>query len=247
MLKKYLLVYVLIVIFMSPEVFANEYWGRIVKFSGPVHVIGAKGEKRTLEENRYKVKNGQSVYTGKKGNVVIKFSDGGIVILNQNSRFKVIKPNLYSHLKGKIYYAFKKMMTKKKKMIRSKTAVIGVRGTTFIINDDEKTQNVALKEGNLNIESLGPAFEVRRKKVRDEFDDFKESMYQDIESEKKEYEAYVSETKKEFIEYKKAFVLQENYQISIYKSKVEQKKLDDVVLKEFDYFEDYAGEEFLNK
>jgi len=41
-----------------------------------------------------------------------------------------------------------------------------VRGTTFIIseNSQQNGESVALKEGLLQIESTGPAFEIHRKK-----------------------------------------------------------------------------------
>ena len=190
--------------------------GKVLKFNGDVEIINAKGEKRQVQKIDEALNENDTIVTGKEARIVMQFDDGALSVLDEKSRLRVEKTSWFSYLGGKVYFTFKKVFGDPRR-VRTRAATIGVRGTTFIIseNKNQDGESLALKEGLLDIESTGPAFEIHRKKVMDEFAQFKQQMQQEKQQTRDEFEQYKQQTQQEFIEYRKNFTLQANRVINL--------------------------------
>ncbi len=215
--------------------------GRILKASGEVSVIDVRGERRKVIESNVVIREMDTIVTKKGGKAVVRFSDGALSVLDEKSSLRVEKTNWFSHIGGKIYFTFRKVFGPPKK-IQSKFATIGIRGTTFIIYDDENGEGVALQEGELEIESPEGEFEIHKQKVADDFIAFKQQAEEKKKALKNEFDEYKKQVTKEFIEYKKSFTLEANRVIRFDGKRVDETEMDDNVKAEFASFEEEAGE-----
>jgi hypothetical protein len=225
-----------------PAVQAEEgFRGRILKVNGDVQVINERGEIRKVEESRFTIREMDTVVTKEGGKAVVQFTDGALSVLDEKSSLRVEKTNWLSHIGGKIYFTFRKVFGEPRR-VKSKFATIGIRGTTFIVYDDENGEGVALQEGQLEVKSPGDAFEIHKQRELTEYEAFLEEARQSKQALRDEYDSYKKELKKEFIEYKKSFTLEANRVIRFDGNRVDETEMDENVKAEFDDFEAIAGE-----
>lgn len=219
---------------------AEEFKGRIVNIDGDVYVLDSKGKERKPEKSQFLVRNDETVVTKKGSRAVVQFNDGALTVLNEKSSVRVEQSGWFSHLGGKVYYLFRKVLGKEKpKKVKTGFTTIGIRGTTFIVTDDHSGQHVALQEGKINVESLDDDYEIHKPKA-DDFESFKQQMKDRQEALHKEYTSYKQQLKKEFVEYKKSFDLEANNMLSFSGNRVDQSELSSTVIEEFDEFSNYA-------
>lgn len=246
MLIKHAIVYFLsLVLFIPVLSMADESVekarGHILKVDGDVEIINAQGESRKADDSRLIIREMDTIVTRKGGKAVVQFTDGALSVLNEKSSLRVEKTSWISHLGGKIYFTFRKVFGEPRK-VKSKFATIGIRGTTFIINDDEDGSSVSLQEGLLDIESPGEAYEIHKQKVVDEFEAFKQKARDKQVALQGEYKDYKKQTMKEFVEYKKSFTLESNRVIKFDGNRVDETEMGANVKAEFDDFETIAGD-----
>jgi hypothetical protein len=218
--------------------------GQILKIKGDVEVINARGEVHKASEPMLVIREMDTIVTHKGSRAVVKFTDGALSVLDEKSSLRIEKTNWMSHLGGKIYFTFRKVFGKPRK-VNSRFATIGIRGTTFIIYDDEKGEGVALQEGELEVESPGEAYEIHKQKVVDEFEAFKQQARDRQVALQNEYADYKKQTMKEFVEYKKSFTLEASRVIRFDGKRVDETKMGEETKAEFDDFEAIAGEMLL--
>jgi predicted nuclease with TOPRIM domain len=127
-------------------------------------------------------------------------------------------------------------------MIKTRAATIGVRGTTFIIseNNEQNGESVALKEGLLQIESNGPAFEIHKKRIPDEFEQFKLEQQKQRQELQDEFERYKQQTMQEFVEYRREFTLRPNRVINLSGYRVDETAMTESNKADFESFETEA-------
>lgn len=225
-----------------PGVQAEEgFRGRILKVNGNVQVINERGEIRKVEESKFMIREMDTIVTKEDGKAVVQFSDGALSVLSEKSSLRVEKTNWLSHIGGKIYFTFRKVFGERRQ-VKTKFATIGIRGTTFIVYDDENGEGVALQEGQLDVESPGEAFEIHRQKELSEYEAFLLEVQQRKQTLQDEYDAYKKDLNKEFIEYKKNFTLEANRVIRFDGNRVDETEMGEDVKAEFDDFEAIAGE-----
>jgi hypothetical protein len=97
-----------------------------------------------------------------------------------------------------------------------------------------------LKEGLLDIESTGPAFETHRQKELDEFERFKLEQQAARTQMKDEFEQYKKQTMREFVEYRRDFTLQPNRVISLTGYRVDETAMTEASKADFEAFESEA-------
>ena len=170
--KKFITFMLCAFVFLQSSVLMAEqkgFRGKVLKFNGDVEVTNEKGEKRVIKEKDEPLSENDTIETKEGGRVVVQFDDGALSVLDEKSRLRVEKTSWFSYLGGKVYFTFKKVFGEPRR-VRTRAATIGVRGTTFIISEseDKNGESVALKEGLLDVESTGPAFEIHKKKDMDE-------------------------------------------------------------------------------
>ena len=239
--KYFLLLPSLLYVLTSGYALAEEFRGKVLKVNGEVHIIDEKGKRHTVEESRFLVREMDTVVTAEGGSAIIRFNDGAMSVLDEKSSLQVEKTSWLSHIGGKIYFTFRKVFGEKRQ-VKTKFATLGVRGTTFIVYDDDNGQGVALQEGLLDIESPGPEFEIHRKKELDEFEAFKQQALEQQQALRKEFDDYKNQVQREFIEYKKNFTLQANHVVRFDGTRVDESVMDENVKAEFEAFEAIAGD-----
>lgn len=215
--------------------------GKVLKFRGDVEVVDARGKTRVIKETDATLNENDTIVTKKGARVIVQFDDGALSVLDEKSRLRVEKTSWFSYLGGKVYFTFKKVFGEPRR-VRTGAATIGVRGTTFIIdeNADKDGESVALKEGLLQIESNGPAFEIHKKKALNEFEQFRQQQLQAKQDMLNEFERYKQQTQREFIEYRRQFTLRPNRVISLRGYRVDEAELSDANRADFRSFEDEA-------
>lgn len=221
----------------------SGFRGKVLKFSGDVEVINANGEKRVVKSVNESLNENDTIVTKKNARVVVQFDDGALSVLDEKSRLRVEKTSWFSYLGGKVYFTFKKVFGQPRQ-VKTRAATIGIRGTTFIISENENQdgESVALQEGLLDVESTGPAFEIHKKKVMDEFAQFKQQGQQAKQVMQDEFSQYKKQTQAEFIEYRREFTLQPNRVISLSGYRVDETEMSDADRADFESFEAEADD-----
>lgn len=239
--KRFLPTTTILVLIFSICAHADEYSAKVIKVDGEVYIVDADGNRRTVEESRFVVREMDTIVTAEGGNAIVRFNDEALSVLDENSRLQVEKTRWLSHLGGKIYFSFRKVFGDSRQL-KTRFATLGIRGTTFIIYDDGNGQGVALQEGLLDIESPGAAFEIHRQQALDEFETFKQQALQQQQDTHREFDDYKKQVQREFIEYKKNFTLQPNHVIRFVGVRVDETVINENIKAEFDNFETIAGE-----
>ena len=224
------------------SLYADDFRARIVKVQGEVYVVNPEGERRSPEKTQFLVNQKDTVVTRKGGKAVVQFDDGAMSVLDEKSSLRVEQSGWISQLGGKVYYIFRKVFGKKEpKKVTTKFATIGIRGTSFIVYADDE-ESVALKDGKLNIESPGEAYEIRKQKQAEDFSAFKQQMREREEALQQEYKDYRKNIKQEFVEYKKSFDLEANRVIRFDGNRVDEEDLSADMHTEFNDFEAFASD-----
>ena len=242
MIKKNILTFVIcaLVLLQSSVLMAEQsgFRGKVLKFNGDVEVINSKGEARSVKETDEALKENDTIVTKEGARVVVQFDDGALSVLDEKSRLRVEKTSWFSYLGGKVYFTFKKVFGEPRR-VKTRAATIGIRGTTFIISENEGQdgETVALKEGLLDIESNGPVFEIHKKKELDEFERFKQEQQAARAEMQDEFEQYKNQTMREFVEYRRRFTLEPNRVISLTGYRVDETAMTDADRADFESFE----------
>ncbi|MDH5611027.1 MAG: FecR family protein [Gammaproteobacteria bacterium] len=234
-------VFILVFLIQSGLCHAEEARGTILKTSGVVKIINAQGETREATGANVVIHEMDTVSTSEGGQAVVRFNDGALSVLDEKSSLQVEKKNWLSHLGGKIYFTFRKVFGDNRQ-VKAKFSTIGIRGTTFIVTDNQDAQSVSLQEGQLVLESPGDDYEIHRKKPVDDFAAFKQQAIDAQNAMKKEYEDYKKQTMVEFVEYKKSFTLQANHMIRFDGNRVDETEMGEKEQESFSNFESVAGE-----
>lgn len=221
---------------------AEAFRARIVKIEGQVYIINSQGEQRKPEKKQYLVNSNETVITRKDSKAVIQYDDGVMSVLDEKSSIRVEQSGWLSQLGGKVYYVFRKVFgTDRPKKIKTKFATIGIRGTTFIVDMNSENQQVALKEGRLNIESTDEHYEIIKKEAAAEgFEKYKQQAAESQKAIVDDFSEYKKNVNKEFVEYKKSFDLEANKVISVKGNRVRETELDKDWESSFESFSDFS-------
>ncbi len=219
----------------------NNYRGKILKVNGDVEIVNAKGEKRLIKKADEPLNEMDTIVTKKGASSVVQFNDGVLSVLDEKSRLRVEKTSWFSYFGGKVYFTFNTIFGEPR-YVKTRAATIGVRGTSFIISENEKQngETVALKEGLLQIESTGPAFEIHKKEIIDEFTQFKQQRKQEKQAVQNEYEQYKQQTRQEFVEYSRQFTLRPDRMINLSGYRLDETAMSKVNRADFELFESEA-------
>lgn len=179
-------------LFLSGSALAEAY-ARVIKTENTA--LYHKGQELNL---------GTQVVTRENQRLAIKTLDGDIIVLNPNSRIKIIRTSFLSQLFGKIYYFFQPRKQNPVR-IQTMTATIGLRGTNFLVTNssDDDSALISLDEGLLDIISPDDQpFNVHQLKPLDQFEQYKLEIEQGIDDIDTAFDEYKTQIEREFIEYK---------------------------------------------
>ncbi len=141
--NKYSLVLLLCSLFVSTGAFANV--GSIIYGYGDYHALDRDGNKRKLLKGA-KIFEGDTLVTGKRGRLHVRFSDGGMVSVYPGSEYKIDEYNFVAgdDTKQKGFFSLLRggarqitgLLGKIKRdnfRFRTTVATIGIRGTGFFV------------------------------------------------------------------------------------------------------------------
>ncbi|MBA3023395.1 MAG: FecR domain-containing protein [Sideroxydans sp.] len=185
--------------------------------------------------------------TGANGRAVVRVGNAGFVVVERNSSLEVDRSsgavNLFRQVSGMIYYAMNKVQRSTHKVkIKTTTAVIGVRGTRFVVVDEAARKEIGMRKGEISVTSPNDEYEIHRRQVDDEFDAYKKEARDAIAREKKAYEDYRAETAREFIEYKREFTLAADRMVSFDGNKVTEGALNEKTKQDMESLESFGAE-----
>jgi hypothetical protein len=231
MKKLYIAVFITVLFVFYPFFGFCESNMHISKIEGDVFLLPKGSFMKKFAEEKMAVAKGDVLITGENSAAVIIISDGSSIVIEQNSKFKVNDESVYEQEEGKVYYNIEK---REQRGIEVKTpfAVIGVKGTEFIVNSVKDNQSVALKKGLLNIESLKEQFELHRKEEKSAFEAF-------IEKTKSAFTDYKEKQKKDFVEFVNEFELEPDKMVSFSDNVVKENEINTDLEKEFEKFRAY--------
>lgn len=231
-------------LFLSFNVLADDKErGTILKVTGDAEIVDADGTSRSIENANQVVNENDTIVTSKDSKIVVRFNDGTMSVLNEESRLRVEKSSWYSYLGGKVYFTFKRVFGEQRR-VRTPSSTIGIRGTTFIIDGvtPEQGELVSLRDGLVTVESRGPAFEILRQAEQNEFDAYRREHEQGRKKMLNEFEQYKQQTMQQFVEYRRQFTLKPGRSISLNGYRIEESGISDTSKADFEAFEKEAGE-----
>lgn len=223
-----------------------------VLLGGPITGASAADGHLVLVSKQGAVKLGgqdghQVVTTGEDGRAVVSVGDSGFVVVERNSTLEIEHAtgaaNVFRQVSGMIFYALNRMRAGMKPVqVRTTTAVIGVRGTRFLVVEEEGRKEIGMRKGQVTVTSSREEFEIHRKQVEDEFAAFRKEGSDAVARERREFEAYRAQAAREFVEFKRAFQLGKDRMVSFDGQRVTETALGEQTRREMESLEEFAAE-----
>lgn len=206
-MKRLMNVLFIILVFASLAV-ANQVAGTIEKFDGRVIVYKPGAVRGIPASGALPLSKGDAVRTFKNSNAYIKFADGSKIVVTENSILNIKDIQTVNLRDGKVVFAIQKQENKEGVKIATKTAIIGVKGTQFLVNVAKGEVDVVLKEGKINVKAIKGDFKRYLKAEEEDFNKF-------VTETREDYEEYKKKVGEEFVEFVKEFTMEGSMAVSI--------------------------------
>lgn len=186
--------------------------------------------------------------TGRDGRAVVRVGQTGYVVVERNSTLEISSAsghaNFFRQVTGMIFYAMNTIRGTLRPPIKIRTnaAIIGIRGTRFLVADLQDRKEIGVRKGSISVTSPGEEFEIHRKAQEDEFAAFKKEAQDAIAREKREFSEYQADNEREFIEYKREFGLAADRMVTFDGRRVTERSLSGESRKDMENLESYAAE-----
>lgn len=239
-------IFCLVGLFLANVCFAAEHTIEIVKAEGTVATRDSSGEQERAVAAKSVLLPKNVLTTGSNGRAVVRMGPAGIVVLGNNSKIEI--DNSKSHagflrqITGTIYYATNRIEGNQKLEVHTQKAIVGIRGTRFLIVDLPGRNEIDVRKGVLSVTSPEGEFEIHRKAEQEEFEAYKQEGKVAIEKEKKAFDEYQEKIQREFVEYKRQFSLGANRMASFNGEYVDDRPLSAESNKDMESAESYAEE-----
>lgn len=186
--------FVTIILMVFTAVSIAQDVATIVDYQGKVtiHQVGSpRGEK--VSEAPVSVDYTQKVRTYSNSKARIKLKDGSKILVAEKATVDFRDERNIGVKSGRVFFSINKREAARSLNVITKTAVIGVKGTRFMVEATEDSATVHLEEGVVEVETV---------------EQFKDKMMS-------EFEAYKRQLNKEFKEYKKVMTMRSGETISV--------------------------------
>lgn len=219
----------------------------VVAAEGSVMVGDFLGNANRPVQSKSILPGKNALITGPTARAVIRVGSDGFIVIGKNSQVEIDKTKdhaeLFRQVTGMIYYALNSIKGKQNAIeVRTATAILGIRGTRFLVADIAGRNEVGMRKGLISVTSPEGEFEIHKRVGKDEFEAFKQEAEDAIAKEKREFEEYKANTQKEFIEYKREFGLEANRMATFDGKRVAERPLSGETKKDMESFETYAEE-----
>lgn len=205
--------------------FASDKAGNITSFNGRVQVfdgVSPRGVKVTKPDTEIFIKN--RVATKSKSNAVINFANEDKIALGKNSTLLIEGFDNYKPESGKVVFSIQTRGGTRGVDIALKTAVIGVKGTEFLVDADwdANKYNIFLKEGLIECRAKEGKFKKYQDVVMDEYEAYVRKMAG-------EYEDYIKELEEQYVEYVESFIMEPGMAFNVDGNEVRSLKFTDEI------------------
>ncbi len=224
------LLFLSLILFFSTLLSASAVIGSIEKADGTVKVKNSGSFKKSKVKSGYEIKEGDLLSTSRKANAVLKLKDGSNVILSASSTINFKSVTDVEQLSGKVFYKITSRDAKNSLKVKTPFAIIGIKGTTFVVNSDKGSEKVSLKEGLIGVASIEAQFSLYRKEVLAAYNNY-------VSNQMEEFEKFKSGGKKPEPEITKEFDLKQGNSVSFSDNVVKESGWDDESDLEFTEFE----------
>lgn len=224
------LLFLSLFLFCSVILNASATIGKIEKTEGIVKVKSSDSFKKRKVKSGYEIKEGDLLLTSRKANAVLKLIDGSNIILSQNSTINFTSATAVEQVSGKIFYKITSRDAKNSLKVKTPFAIIGIKGTTFVVNSNKGNEKVSLKEGLIGVKSIKEQFSLYRKEVLAAYNNY-------VSSQMSEFEKFKNGGKKPKPEVTKEFDLEQGNSVSFSNNVVEESAWDNDNDLEFAEFE----------
>jgi hypothetical protein len=208
---------------------ASTVLGSVEHSQGNVKIKSEGSFKKAKVTKGLEIKKGDLITTSKNANAIIELLDGSTLVLDASSTLHFASANMAEQEVGKVYYKITSRDAKNSLKVKTPFAIIGIKGTTFIVDSGEKS-SVKLKEGIVGIQSMKEEFELYRKAIQAEYNKY-------LSEQEAEYQKYLNEQNRGAALMTKEFDLQAGNTITFDGQKVDEKawtKEDDEEFKRFE-------------
>jgi len=221
---------IIIYLLIPCSLLAADGIGSVKKYTGRIELFDGSSPRPAVlsaPDTALNIKN--KVASKRASTALVVLNSGDKIALSENAVVTFSENNKYSPESGKVVFSIKKRGAETGTVIVGlKTAVIGVKGTEFLIDiaEDGKAK-VYLKDGEISVDSVEGEFRKHGKVVMDEYEAYVRKMMG-------EYDKYVAELQKQYTEYVKTFTMKPGQAISIDGQDVNTLDFDEKTLKEFE-------------
>ncbi|PLX69883.1 MAG: hypothetical protein C0603_02820 [Denitrovibrio sp.] len=224
---------VVLIILLSITTFAAEEAGKISKYTGKVLLydgVSPRPSNVKEEDTPLFVKN--RITTKKAATAIIEFLNGDRVALSESSTLSISGIEEVKAEQGRAIFNIRKRGQASGFKVALKTAVIGVKGTQFLVDWSEGGKySVFLKEGNIECTPVEGQFKVYKEVIIDEYEAYVKKM-------SGEYEDYVEKLAEEFVEFVDSFEMKPGQAFNITGQDVRKVDYTPEIDKAFDIFDE---------
>lgn len=244
-MKTYFFVAVLLLIALQPTAHAQVF-GQIVKYEGSVKVLRRETNKAfSVTEVPFAIFKSDQLFTGKNSKAFLSLSDNSKMVVLSKTEFTVRDITLINMSIGKVIMDIVRRTVRRFKRFRIKTAsaVIGVKGTRFMVNSSDKAAQVYLKSGQLSVAAIEGKFRRIMKKLEDDFDESvkkDEKEFDDfVKKQGKDFDEFVNKREKAFEQFVKHFEIKSGQSIVISGQEVRDIKTPKELDQEFELLDNW--------
>jgi hypothetical protein len=223
---KLLLLPLIIAFFTTLNASAVAY---VKDVSGDVKIKRENSLKKSSVESGLEIKQGDLITTSNDSTAILTLLDGSVLALDGSSSLHFGSGSNLHQKDGRIYYKITTRDAVNSLKVKTPFAIIGIKGTTFLVNATEDA-SVKLKEGLIGIRSIQEQFELYRKAIQDEFNDF-------VAKEESSFEKFKQEQNRGAAQLTEEFDLEAGNSVSFFKNIVSEKSFTQDDDAEFSYFE----------
>lgn len=203
-MKKVLLLFIAFTLSLLAQPFAT-----VLKLEGKAKVQHTDSISKAKLAVGAEINRGDTLLTYRKTKLVIQLNDKTKIVLDEYVKLKLLSINEYEQNGGKVFYKVTKRKGAKGLKVKTPFAIIGVKGTEFLVTDNNNSKELALNEGLVGVDS--PNDKPFEKIDKDKLD---ASIVQTPGQVQAEFEAYKKELMKQFTEYVKSFDLKPGKKLS---------------------------------
>jgi len=198
------------------------------RFDGVVKVLPKGSVRRTKAKVNLALYSGDMVLSYRNAHALITLVDGSKVLLDERASISFAYKEV-GQQEGAALYEIHHRNAKNAFRVKTEFAIIGIKGTTFIVNANAHDKSVALKEGRIEVKSPEAEYKLYREKELAKFEAYKSQQ-------KAGFETYKKRQEEKVLSYVKAFEMESEKIIRFEGSTVDESRFDANVSAEFERF-----------